>query len=394
MMKNDDPVDELVAKTSGLSPITVLFVVDGEKAKIGDGEPKATLSLSRETLRKMLNNEEDATALFMKGELTIEGDIGAAAAFGQALQPADDTAAAAAPEPAGAENPNIAYLDNIGLIVQDLTGIRPKYEALGFNLAARGTHYYERPEGVFTKWGTANHCVNFRDGGLLEFIGHYYPEHPAGLYGEQLKASGDHWGKITLHVNDCDLEIARLRRQGLPAAEPSILYRYTDGDVFDPAPSRSKKTHLFSYPNSFEDGFMTVGAQHTLGAFPISEEHFNHPNGAQRMTFALIGATALEATVKRYEEALSIQSTALPTGRDIHLGRDTHLCFVSSDRLPDSLQAQMGHRHIAVLGAGFEVRDVSATQRYLEGADIPTEETPWGIGVTTPIPGGGAVFFG
>lgn len=387
-----NPITELVLRGENYQGDAVLFDISGERITIGAGDPKAELSMSADSLQRMIAKEVASSELFMAGELTIEGDFNAAIAVGAVLE-ADESGGNPL-ESAGTENNNIAYLDNVGLLVGDLHATRDRFEQLGFNLAERGTHYYENPPGTFTTWGTANHCVNFRDGGLLEFIAHYYPEHPAGLYGQQLEASGNHWGKITLHCQSADGEVARLKRQGRPTADASTLYRYIDGEQFSPDPKHSKKTLLFSYPTSFQDGFMMVGAEHTLGEFPISDAHYSHPNGAERMPFALIAAADLEGTVERYEQAVSIKSEHYNGEYRIALGRDTHLRFTASDALPPSIASLVADRPVACVGAGFEVRDLGLCKALLDERGFKTEETRWGLMVGEPIKGSGTVFFG
>ncbi|MEM9667880.1 MAG: VOC family protein [Pseudomonadota bacterium] len=288
---------------------------------------------------------------------------------------------------------NILYLDNIGLIVLDLDKTRNIYERLGFNLAARGTHYLEGKDGEFYRWGTANHCVNFRDGGLLEFIGHYYPDYPAGLYSRQLEVYGNHWGKITLHTASVDREVERIRADGLMVSDPSTLYRYTDGEDFDPDPTRSKRTRLIGYPTSFEDPFMLTGGEHKLGQWPIPEEHFDHANGTDRMVYALIGTTDLDRTCARYETATGIESKPFELGRRIDLGQDTFLYLVLRDKLPSPLQDQFGDRTTLTLGAGFEVKNIAVTKSVLESTDIQAIEDDLGLTVYEPVKGSGTIIF-
>lgn len=391
-MTQGDVLDELRAAADGLSGVAVKFVVDEQEAVVGGGEPQATLTLSAQSLRRMLLREVESSVLFMQGELVIEGDMAAAVAFGKALEELHEGSSEPV-EKAGDSNANIRYLDNIGLIVLDLDACANVYSNMGFNLASRGTHYYEDANNDFHRWGTANYCVNFRDGGLLEFIGHYYKDYPAGLYGEQLKALGNHWGKITIHNSSTEDEVARLRRQGYAVASPSILYRYTDGDEFDPDPTKSKRTSLISYPTSMSDSFMTTGAQHELGQWPISEAHFLHRNGARSMPYALVGATDMSETIARYEEALSIKSEAYLLGRRINLGRETFIYFVEHGLLPEPLRNQMGSRPVAALGAGIRVSDIGDTRRFLSSTDFTVEDGPFGISVYGPVENSGAIFF-
>ena len=386
------PVAELLARGSAYDGEAVLFDIDGVRVELGSGETKATLSLSMNALRRLIADEVEASMLFMTGDLKIEGDMNAAVAVGEVLKPRLDRTGQPAEE-ASTENPNIAYLDNVGLLIGDLDGTRNRFERLGFNLAGRGTHFYENPPGTFTAWGTANHCVNFRDGGLLEFIAHYYPEHPAGLYGQQLEAFGNHWGKISLHCTSANAEVSRLNRQGHPTPPPATLYRYTDGETFSTEPDQSKRTVLFSYPTSFQDGFMLVGAEHSLGEFPIAESHFDHPNGAERMRFALIAAQNLDATVARYASALSIAAETAERGYRIALGRDSYLYFTCASELPPTLGKSVEGRPVACVGAGFDVHDLGTTTALFRERDIAFETTPWGLAINETVAGSGTIFF-
>ncbi|MEM8986777.1 MAG: VOC family protein [Pseudomonadota bacterium] len=386
-------IAELRQRADSVTDIPVRFKVDEETYDFGNGEPKATLVLNETNFLKLIREEVDPTHLFMTGALTIDGDMTAAIAFGEAFQSKDSAAPEQPVEEPGEENDVIAYLDNVGLIVLSLEETHQRYTDLGFNLADRGTHYYEKPAGVFTKWGTANHCANFRDGGLLEFIAHYYPEHPAGLYGQQLEKYGNHWGKITIHSTSNDAETDRLRRQGHGAVESNFLYRYTDGKTFDPDPSQSKRTSLFSYPTSFQDTVMMVGAEHTLGEWPIQEEHFNHPNGAQRIGYALIVSKDPEAAAVRYGRALSIKATPFDGGWRVHLGRNSYLVFAAPETLPQEVARQLAGRDVAMLGTGIQVRDLGETKEFLTARNIPAIEHSLGLVTPEPVKGSGAIFF-
>lgn len=54
------------------------IIVDGDGARAGDEDADVTLSASAETFEAMLNGEENPTAAFMSGKLTIDGDMGMA----------------------------------------------------------------------------------------------------------------------------------------------------------------------------------------------------------------------------------------------------------------------------------------------------------------------------
>lgn len=54
------------------------IIVDGDGARAGDEDADVTLSANAETFEAMLSGEENPTAAFMSGKLTIDGDMGMA----------------------------------------------------------------------------------------------------------------------------------------------------------------------------------------------------------------------------------------------------------------------------------------------------------------------------
>ena len=79
-------VTQLNAKMDGGFDGTAKFVVEDEGAimidqngaRAGDEEAEVTLTASRETFEGILNGDENPTAAFMTGKLTIDGDMGKA----------------------------------------------------------------------------------------------------------------------------------------------------------------------------------------------------------------------------------------------------------------------------------------------------------------------------
>ena len=54
------------------------IMIDQNGARAGDEEAEVTLTASRETFEGILNGDENPTAAFMTGKLTIDGDMGKA----------------------------------------------------------------------------------------------------------------------------------------------------------------------------------------------------------------------------------------------------------------------------------------------------------------------------
>ena len=79
-------VTQLNAKMDGGFDGTAKFIVEDEGAimidqsgaRAGDEDADVTLTASRDTFEGILSGEDNATAAFMSGKLTIDGDMGTA----------------------------------------------------------------------------------------------------------------------------------------------------------------------------------------------------------------------------------------------------------------------------------------------------------------------------
>lgn len=78
---------------SGFDAGTAKFVIEGEGAVVidsngaraGDDEADVTLTADRETFEGILSGEQNATAAFMGGKLSVDGDMGMAMQLGSVL---------------------------------------------------------------------------------------------------------------------------------------------------------------------------------------------------------------------------------------------------------------------------------------------------------------------
>lgn len=61
------------------------IVIDGEGARAADDEADVTLTADAETFQAILDGDLDATAAFMTGKLTVDGDMGMAMQLGSIL---------------------------------------------------------------------------------------------------------------------------------------------------------------------------------------------------------------------------------------------------------------------------------------------------------------------
>lgn len=61
------------------------IMVDGDGARAGDDEADVTLTADAETFQSILEGDLDATAAFMTGKLSVDGDMGMAMQLGSVL---------------------------------------------------------------------------------------------------------------------------------------------------------------------------------------------------------------------------------------------------------------------------------------------------------------------
>jgi len=61
------------------------IMIDADGARAGDDEADVTLSADEATFRAILDGEENPTAAFMTGKLTVDGDMGLAMQLGSVL---------------------------------------------------------------------------------------------------------------------------------------------------------------------------------------------------------------------------------------------------------------------------------------------------------------------
>ncbi len=81
-----EAVTQLNAKMDGGFDGTAKFVIEGEGsiiidqngARAGDDDADVTLTASTETFKAILDGEENPTAAFMTGKLSVDGDMGMA----------------------------------------------------------------------------------------------------------------------------------------------------------------------------------------------------------------------------------------------------------------------------------------------------------------------------
>lgn len=81
-----EAVNQLNAKMDGGFDGTAKFVIEGEGAimidengaRAGDEDADVTLTASTETFKAILDGEQNPTAAFMTGKLSVDGDMGQA----------------------------------------------------------------------------------------------------------------------------------------------------------------------------------------------------------------------------------------------------------------------------------------------------------------------------
>ncbi len=86
-------VEALTAKLSGGFDGVAKFVIEGEGAimldsdgvRAGDDEAEVTMTASTDVFQSILSGDLNPTAAFMSGQLSVDGDMGAAMRLGSAL---------------------------------------------------------------------------------------------------------------------------------------------------------------------------------------------------------------------------------------------------------------------------------------------------------------------
>ncbi|MBR9971381.1 VOC family protein [Magnetospirillum sulfuroxidans] len=213
---------------------------------------------------------------------------------------------------------NINGLDHAVIAVRDLTIADAAFHRLGFTLTPRGEH----PE-----WGTANHCIMFRQDyiALQAAVG-------AGEVADELRAFTDaHEGLhgISLGTDNGAAVIERLQSLGLDVPLPRSLSRRIDTD-------QGQATLMFSetlLPMEATPGIHTRVTQHITAERERFPDWLVHPNGA-------IGIASVTAIVAEPVELTAAWDLVLGPHRAVitddtvtlHTGRG--LIFLSK---PDDL---------------------------------------------------------
>lgn len=60
-------------------------IIDSDGARAGDDDAEVTLTASTETFQAIIEGEQNPTAAFMTGKLTVDGDMGKAMALSGVL---------------------------------------------------------------------------------------------------------------------------------------------------------------------------------------------------------------------------------------------------------------------------------------------------------------------
>ncbi|MEL7026464.1 MAG: SCP2 sterol-binding domain-containing protein [Pseudomonadota bacterium] len=61
------------------------IMVDGDGVRAADDDAEVTLTASADVFQSILSGDLDATSAFMSGQLSVDGDMGAAMRLGSAL---------------------------------------------------------------------------------------------------------------------------------------------------------------------------------------------------------------------------------------------------------------------------------------------------------------------
>jgi hypothetical protein len=389
-------IQTLKARIAAIDAAPVTVIVGDYRIDAGSDleRSRATITMSVETLKQIISGIADTSTEYLRGNISIDGDLGAALMLQKALIK-DPTEAIVdlAVDSTGMRNPNLDFIDNVGFLAADLDAARAAFVRIGFRLSALGRHTLEHPPGVFTPWGTGNYCAMLENGAFLELIGHVDQGKPAGLYANQLKRFGAHWGKTSIRVKSTVDETSRLRACGYGVGDPPTFYRHAAGIDFKKNETPAAQSSLVSYPTSLEDGTMLIGMAFLNDTFSDKPGSIEQPNGAVGIEFVMMASHDPVETGVRYARALSAPFEECGYGARIKLARRTELRFASLATLPPNLSSALRDRSIGMAACGIRVRDIAETNRYLASNGIDTLEHAFGLLVAEPMPRAGAIFF-
>ena len=237
---------------------------------------------------------------------------------------------------------NITGLDHAVVAVRDLMVADEVFHRLGFTLTPRGEH---------PQWGTANHCIMFRQ----DYIA-LQAAVAEGEVADELRAFTDaHEGLhgISLNTDNGAAVVERLRDAGLEVPLPRALTRRIETD-------QGTATLMFSetlLPAEAAPGIHTRVTQHITAERERFPEWLSHPNtaiGIASVTAIVAEPVELTAAWDRilgpHRAVITDETVTLHTGRGlIFLTRPDDLTQLHPEAELDELPAPPALVALAVL---------------------------------------------
>ena len=265
-------------------------------------------------------------------------------------------------------------LDHVGVAVSALELAHATYRKLGFTLTARSTHSgSHEPGGPVLPWGSGNHCAMFEQG-YLELIGITDPNLYTSVSGLLDLYQGTHI--IALGVADSEQAFEVINaRSGLvqPVAK---LERMAPFGPNDSEQRLAQFRNVHTIREKVPEGRM-IYIQHLTQDVLWQPHLLEHPNGAVAMAETAVCVPDRDATCARYTAMFGV-------GPTLH-GADIAVYDLGNTKIYVLNEAGLGKWAPGVtppilpwvVGFGVRVKDLSATQAYLEGQGFEINKHPY-----------------
>ena len=255
-------------------------------------------------------------------------------------------------------------LDHVGVVVADLEAARQDYARLGFQLTPESPHEGRlTADGPVETWGSGNHCAMFHRG-YLELLGITDPT----KYHQHLKELLERYPGLQLIALGCaDAAAVRARwANGLgelqPIAEIGRAVPQVEGGT------RAAGFRIVYLDDRFPEA-MLFAIEHANPEALWQPGLLEQPNGVT----ALRGATIVSAdpsTTARRLSRLGLDGAMTDGGWRVRLAKGGWIDVIAPEECHTRYPGETEPAVPSVVAAAYEVGDLDASARYLEGAGV------------------------
>lgn len=283
----------------------------------------------------------------------------------------------------------ILGLDHIGLFARDLAATAAAYARMGFMPTPLSRHSGTRAPGAPPEpFGTANHCLMFRDGGYVELMGIVDRAAYVGSFPEKLaRYEGIHI--IALATGDAAATAARFRAQGFAAPAPVTLSRPVEiaGRI------ETARFALARVAESEMPEARVFAIRHETPALVWQERWLDHANKAVALVDVLVCVPDLAAAKGRYARFLGSASRRTEDGREEYPLPRGFVSLIARDELATKIPGLTPPAVPSVVAMKLATADMDAARAALRAGDIPFRDTSLRLMVPASAAGGAVVVF-